>query len=140
MDGIDELAGVVVLAATNRADMLDPALCARDDSIRSLKSPPHAAARLAILRVHSRGRPMVEDIDLIDVARLQRRRLEKLIRDAAMDAVREQITENVPVERTTPLAIRAAHFTRAFVSSRGSEIAGLAPVTNAELKNKRASS
>ena len=70
MDGIEELKGIWVLAATNRLDMIDPALLrpGRFDLLFELP-PPDEAARLAILRVHTRGKPLAEDVDLQALAR-----------------------------------------------------------------------
>jgi transitional endoplasmic reticulum ATPase len=128
MDGIEQLTGVLVLAATNRVDMLDPALLrpGRFDHIIEIGLPDEPT-RLGILRVHSRGRSMADDVDLEDVAgRTQGfsgARLEKLLHDAAMAAVRDQITESAPANSSTPFAIRAVHIARAFDEAAGSNIA-----------------
>src|SRR6266508_1979187 len=65
MDGIEALTGVVVLAATNRLDIVDPALlrAGRFDFVLEL-SLPDAAARLEIFKVHTRGKPLAADVDL----------------------------------------------------------------------------
>ena len=59
------VAGVVVLAATNRAHMLDAALLrpGRLD-VQLFVPPPDAVARNAILQVHTRGMPLAPDVDL----------------------------------------------------------------------------
>ncbi|MCX6604965.1 MAG: CDC48 family AAA ATPase [Acidobacteria bacterium] len=64
MDGIEELCGVFVLAATNRVDRLDPALLrpGRFDEIIPIE-PPNAAGREAILRIQFRGKPVPSDLD-----------------------------------------------------------------------------
>ena len=99
MDGIEELAGVLVLGATNRADMLDPALLrpGRFDRVIAI-APPTDDERLAILRVHTRGRPFAPDIVLADIARrtagLSGADLEQLLRDAAINAVREAVARD----------------------------------------------
>lgn len=61
--------GVVVLAATNRPDKVDPALLrpGRFDRLL-LVPPPDAAARQEILRVHTRATPLAADVDLADLA------------------------------------------------------------------------
>jgi len=71
MDGIEELRGVVVLAATNRLDMVDPALLrpGRFDRLIALAMPDEEM-RKEILKVHTRGIPMDEDTDLMYLARL----------------------------------------------------------------------
>jgi transitional endoplasmic reticulum ATPase len=61
--------GVVVLAATNRPDKVDPALLrpGRFDRLL-LVPPPDAAARQEILKVHTRDTPLADDVDLSDLA------------------------------------------------------------------------
>jgi cell division protease FtsH len=65
MDGFDARGGVIVLAATNRADILDPALLrpGRFDR-RVTVPPPDRPGRAAILRVHTRGVPLAPDVNL----------------------------------------------------------------------------
>jgi cell division protease FtsH len=69
MDGFDPRAGVIVLGATNRPEILDPALLrpGRFDRRVSVQ-PPDRAGREAILRVHTRSVPLAEDVDLGSVA------------------------------------------------------------------------
>ncbi|MEI8258664.1 MAG: AAA family ATPase, partial [Deltaproteobacteria bacterium] len=69
MDGIEKLTGVLVLAATNRPDMIDPALLrpGRFDVLLEIP-PPGAVERLAILRIQTRGRPLDADVDLESIA------------------------------------------------------------------------
>jgi cell division protease FtsH len=71
MDGFDSSTNVVVIAATNRADILDPALLrpGRFDR-RVVVASPDLAGRRAILEVHARGKPLDADTDLGIVARL----------------------------------------------------------------------
>ncbi|MER6917447.1 ATP-dependent zinc metalloprotease FtsH [Streptomyces sp. NPDC000594] len=70
MDGFTGSEGVVVLAATNRADVLDPALTrpGRFDRIVHV-SPPDRTGREAILRIHTREIPLADDVDLARIAR-----------------------------------------------------------------------
>jgi cell division protease FtsH len=70
MDGFDVRGGVILIAATNRPDILDPALLrpGRFDRQISVEAPD-LAGRNQILLVHSRGKPMAPDVDLISVAR-----------------------------------------------------------------------
>ena len=65
MDGFDPDANVIVLGATNRPEVLDPALLrpGRFDR-RVVVQPPDAAGRAAILRVHTRSVPLADDVDL----------------------------------------------------------------------------
>jgi transitional endoplasmic reticulum ATPase len=96
MDGIQGLQGVVVLAATNRPELIDPALLrpGRFDMLVALP-PPDREARLAILQVHTRGAPLAEDVDLARIATITEAMtgadLEALCRRAALAAVRERL-------------------------------------------------
>ncbi|MFL6424895.1 MAG: CDC48 family AAA ATPase [Nitrososphaeraceae archaeon] len=71
LDGIQALSGVVVLAATNRADMIDPALLrpGRFDKIVFVPMPDKAA-RQKILEIHSKDKPISPDVDFARVAEL----------------------------------------------------------------------
>jgi transitional endoplasmic reticulum ATPase len=96
IDGIQGLQGVIVVAATNRPELIDPALLrpGRFDMLVALP-PPDDQARLAILRVHSRSMPLAADVDLARIAAttkgLAGAELEALCRRAALGAVREQL-------------------------------------------------
>ncbi|MET7381967.1 ATP-dependent zinc metalloprotease FtsH [Streptomyces sp. NPDC005526] len=70
MDGFSGSEGVVVIAATNRADILDPALTrpGRFDRVVNV-SPPDRAGRESILAIHTRRIPLDTDVDLAQVAR-----------------------------------------------------------------------
>ena len=70
MDGFDKHTNIVVMAATNRADILDPALQrpGRFDR-RVVLDSPDVRGRLEILKVHSRGKPLAQDADLERLAR-----------------------------------------------------------------------
>ena len=70
MDGFDVRGGVILIAATNRPDVLDPALLRPGRFDRQIAvDAPDLNGRHQILKVHSRGKPMAHDIDLISVAR-----------------------------------------------------------------------
>ena len=70
MDGFDVRGGVILIAATNRPDVLDPALLRPGRFDRQIAvDAPDLAGRHKILQVHSRGKPMAQDIDLLGVAR-----------------------------------------------------------------------
>ncbi len=70
MDGFDVRGGVILIAATNRPDVLDPALLRPGRFDRQIGvDAPDLAGRHRILEVHSRGKPMAEDIDLLSYAR-----------------------------------------------------------------------
>ncbi|TWG90633.1 cell division protease FtsH [Nocardioides sp. J9] len=70
MDGFDVRGGVILIAATNRPDVLDPALLRPGRFDRQIQvDAPDLAGRKRILDVHSRGKPLYEDVDLMAVAR-----------------------------------------------------------------------
>ena len=70
MDGFDVRGGVILIAATNRPDVLDPALLRPGRFDRQISvDAPDLSGRTKILQVHSRGKPLDADIDLVTVAR-----------------------------------------------------------------------
>lgn len=70
MDGFDVRGGVILIAATNRPDVLDPALLRPGRFDRQIQvDAPDLNGRHQILKVHSRGKPMAPEIDLLGVAR-----------------------------------------------------------------------
>jgi len=93
MDGFDTNAGVIVLAATNRPDILDPALLrpGRFDR-RVILDRPDIVGRVAILKVHSNGKPLDESVDLEVLAKqtagFSGADLANLINEGAIQAAR----------------------------------------------------
>ena len=70
LDGFDTKGGVIVIAATNRPDILDPALLRPGRFDRQIMVPqPDLTGRKGILRVHARGKPFAPDVDLDAIAR-----------------------------------------------------------------------
>lgn len=70
MDGFTGAEGVVVIAATNRSDVLDPALTRAGRFDRKITvSAPDAGGREQILKVHTRNKPLAQDVDLMAVAK-----------------------------------------------------------------------
>ncbi len=70
MDGFDVRGGVILIAATNRPDILDPALLRPGRFDRQIAvDPPDFEGRKKILAVHARGKPLARDVDLAAVAR-----------------------------------------------------------------------
>ena len=70
MDGFDATGGVILIAATNRPDILDPALLRPGRFDRQIAvERPDLNGRYAILQVHAKGKPIAEDVDLMAVAR-----------------------------------------------------------------------
>lgn len=104
MDGIEELKGVVVLAATNRLDLIDPALLrsGRFDLLFELPVPDEKT-RAEIFKIHTRNKPLQEDVDLKKLAKETEGRtgsdIEFVCRKASMLAVREYIECNSTKER-----------------------------------------
>lgn len=102
MDGFDPSSGIVVLAATNRAEMLDEALTRPGRFDRRIEmGAPSMPDREAILELHARGKALADDVDLGRVARATTSftgaELENLLNEAALIAVREereQITDD----------------------------------------------
>jgi len=95
MDGIEPLRNVVVIAATNRPDIIDPALLrpGRFDRLIYVP-PPDEKARLEIFKVHTRNMPLAEDVDLKELARKTEgytgADIAAVCREAAMIALREE--------------------------------------------------
>jgi cell division protease FtsH len=94
MDGFDMTQGIVVLAATNRPEVLDPALLRPGRFDRQVTIPlPNLRERAAILAVHSRGKKLAPDVNLDAVARgtpgFSGADLANLVNEAAIFAVRE---------------------------------------------------
>ena len=98
MDGFDPNAGVILIAATNRPDVLDPALLrpGRFDR-RVIVDAPDFPGRTAILGVHTRGKPIADDVNLENLARrtpgFSGADLANLVNEAALLAARREKTK-----------------------------------------------
>ena len=98
MDGFDTSVNVIVTAATNRPDILDPALLrpGRFDRRVTLDNPD-IRGRTEILKVHSKGKPLAEAIDLESVAKqtpgFSGADLANLVNESAILAARRELTE-----------------------------------------------
>jgi len=121
MDGIEELKGVVVLAATNRLDLVDPAILrsGRFDLLFELPAPDEQT-RLEIFRIHTKDKPLSEEVDLKELAKQTDGRtgsdIEFIARKASMFAVRQYIEGGPPSEKARadrPLKVSKQHFDRA---------------------------
>ncbi|HYD09118.1 MAG TPA: ATP-dependent zinc metalloprotease FtsH [Acidimicrobiales bacterium] len=93
MDGFETTEGIVMMAATNRPDILDPALLRPGRFDRQVVVPlPEADERLAILNVHCKGKKIASDVDLRLVARstpgMSGADLANLVNESALFAVR----------------------------------------------------
>lgn len=97
LDGIEELKGVVVLAATNRPDIIDPAILrsGRFDLILELPKPDQKA-RQKIFEIHTKGKSLDKAVDLAELSRktdgLTGADIEVAVRLASIQAIREFIT------------------------------------------------
>ncbi|MCU1358476.1 MAG: ATP-dependent metalloprotease FtsH [Acidimicrobiales bacterium] len=94
MDGFEATEGIVMIAATNRPDVLDPALLRPGRFDRQVVVPlPEHEERLAILRVHAKSKRISPDVDLSVVARgtpgMSGAELANLVNEAALHAVRK---------------------------------------------------
>ena len=94
MDGFGRNEGVVVLAATNRSDVLDPALLRPGRFDRQIYvGLPDIRGREEILKIHAKDKPLAEDVDLGDIARgtpgFTGADLENLLNEAALLAARK---------------------------------------------------
>jgi cell division protease FtsH len=95
MDGFDPRARVIVVAATNRADILDPALLRPGRFDRQVRlDPPDAAARRQILALHARNKPLAEDVEIDSLvgqtSGLSGADLENLLNEAAILTARDR--------------------------------------------------
>jgi len=98
MDGFEGNTGIIVVAATNRPDVLDAALMRPGRFDRQVVvDRPDYAGRLEILNVHSRGKTLSKDVDLEKIARrtpgFTRADLSNLLNEAAILAARRNLTE-----------------------------------------------
>ncbi|MBI4154057.1 AAA family ATPase, partial [Candidatus Woesearchaeota archaeon] len=100
MSGLEELKDVVVIAATNRPDLIDPALLRPGRFDQQILVPaPDESARYEILRVHTKDMPLEKDIDLRVLAKatdgFSGADIEALCREAAMSAMRKNIQADI---------------------------------------------
>ncbi len=111
IDGLEKLEGVVVIGATNRPDILDPALLrpGRFDRIVYVP-PPDKKARYEILKIHTRRMPLAEDVKLEELADITEgfsgSDLEVLVREAGLLALREDINAKKVYKRHFEQALK----------------------------------
>jgi len=117
MDGVQNLKDVVVIAATNRPDIIDPALLrpGRFDKLIQIPQPDEAARR-DILKVHSAKMPLDKDVDITELAKKTEgysgADIEAFCREAGMEAMRDKDVEKVSKK----------HFERALGMKRPTEV------------------
>jgi transitional endoplasmic reticulum ATPase len=122
LDGIEELKGVLVLAATNRLDLVDGALLRSGRFDLLLELPvPDEKTREEIFKIHTKNKPLAKDIDLKNLAKETEGKagsdIELICRKAAMFAIREYLSKKQdisnPGNRKPKFNISSKHFTEA---------------------------
>ncbi|MFC6720647.1 CDC48 family AAA ATPase [Halobacteriaceae bacterium SHR40] len=121
LDGLEELEDVVVIATTNRPDLIDPALVRPGRLDRHIHVPvPDEEGRRKIFEVHTRGKPLADDVDLDELAEKTEgyvgADIEAVSREASMAATREFINSVDPDDVDDSVGnvrVTAAHFDQA---------------------------
>lgn len=129
MDGFDTDTNVIIIAATNRPDVLDPALLrpGRFDR-RVILDKPDIRGREAILKVHARGKPLAEDVNLKTLAKstpgFVGADLENMINEAAIQAARKekQVIEQEDFEEAIERVIAGPERKSRLISDEEKEI------------------
>ncbi|HEY4705022.1 MAG TPA: CDC48 family AAA ATPase [Thermoplasmata archaeon] len=125
MDGLEELHNVTVVAATNRPDMVDPALLrpGRFDRLVYIP-PPDLEARRSIVAIHAKGKPLAPEVDLDDIAKRTEdytgAEIAAVCNEASMLAIRDFVAAGGPLEDkyVKKLALKRDHFDRALAKIR----------------------
>jgi transitional endoplasmic reticulum ATPase len=117
LDNLSDLSQVIVLGATNREDLLDPALIRTGRLDYVLKFPiPDEEGRLEIFQVHTRERPLSDDVNLTELARrtagLVGSHIASIAKRATMLAIAELINDPQK-SKSRKLLITASHFNAA---------------------------
>jgi len=99
MDGVITLEDVVIIAATNRPDIVDPAVLRPGRFDRLIYVPePDENARLEIFKLYTKGMPLFKDVDIVKLASSTKNYsgadIEALCREAAMNALRKDVKSN----------------------------------------------
>jgi len=123
LDNLSDLSQVIVLGATNREDLLDPALTRAGRLDYILQFPvPDEKDRLEIFQVHTKERPLGDDVDLEELARLTEgmagSQIASVCRSAAMMAIAETI-HRPEKKSSSKLLIVSAHFRAAIGQVQG---------------------
>ncbi len=125
MDGLESRGQVVVIAATNRINAVDPALRRPGRFDREIEVPlPDKQGRLEILQIHTRHMPLADDVDLAKLAEMTKgytgADLAALAREAAMAALRRYLPEidieqeKIPAEVLEKMVVKMEDFLAAF--------------------------
>lgn len=131
MDGLKSRGQLIVIGATNIPNSLDPALRRPGRFDREISIPtPDRNGRLEILKIHTRGMPLADDVDLKRIADLSHgfvgADLEALAKEAAMSCVRDILpyvdfhTQEIPYERIARLEVSMRHFMNALLETEPS--------------------
>ncbi|NHJ20690.1 MAG: AAA family ATPase [Candidatus Lokiarchaeota archaeon] len=134
LDGMKGREGVIVIGATNRIDAVDPALRrpGRFDTEISFKVP-NKKARNEIFKIHTRGMPLTEDVEISYYAEITHgfvgADIMAFVREAAMDAIRDilpeiNIDEPIPIEVIQNLYVKDKNFQKAHREIKPSAIRG----------------
>ncbi|MDI6869277.1 MAG: CDC48 family AAA ATPase [Coprothermobacterota bacterium] len=122
LDGIEELKGIVVLGASNRPDIIDPALLRPGRFDVQLELPvPDEKARIEIFKIHTRGKPLANDVELETLAKVTEglvgSDIEGICRKASMLAIREFLdrlgSQKTVASEISTFKIAAKHFEQA---------------------------
>ena len=103
MDGVENSKGIVIIASTNRPDLVDPALLrpGRFDRLLFITAPEYEA-RSKILEVHTKKMPLADNVSLDKIAQFTEgysgADIENLCRDAGMNAIREKLNDLDKIE------------------------------------------
>jgi transitional endoplasmic reticulum ATPase len=125
LDGVEELEGVLVLAATNRPDMLDPALLrpGRFDILLDIP-PPDEDGRRQIFEIGLRGKPVARDVSASDLAAetegFSGAEIQGVCRRASLEAVRQAIDaeHGDTAEKDWPVCVTRKHISHALEEAR----------------------
>jgi transitional endoplasmic reticulum ATPase len=128
MDGVEDLEGVLVLAATNRPDLLDPALLrpGRFDILLEIP-PPDCEGRKQIFEIGLRGRPLADDVAVDELAAqtdgFSGAEIRAVCRRASLDAVRAAINaaQEGRDEKNCPVWMTREHLARALEEVRANQ-------------------
>ena len=131
LDGLEELKGVVVIAATNRPDMIDPALLrpGRFDKIIEI-GIPDTPTRLEILKIHTKGVPLASDVNLEDYAKKTENFTGADLASICQEAVLLAIQRNIPSVKENQVEfsnyyVTKEHFDEAMIKVKSLRKAGI---------------
>lgn len=111
ISGLEDLGDVMVIAATNRPDILDPALLRPGRFDRQILVPtPNENARLEVFRVHTHGMPLSKDVDIKKLAKetegFSGADIEALCREAALSAMRKDVNSETVTQKDFTVALK----------------------------------